>query len=413
MRVLLKNDSGFALVGTLFLLVMLTVLGVAAINTGTDQMMAGRATRESAKTFYAAEAGLNAILASWPATRYDTMVAEPGDSITIGPVTLENRASYVAVVQRVDDGAAASQIFAVRVTGRSPGGIFGQRRLRSMIRVRLSGMPTGLVFEKDLLISGNPLLSSCAGVHSNGSLEISGTLTVAGEVSAVGSVDVGGEIVDESGNPVEPASGAPPVEIPKLNPMAYCDEADYRLRDGWVVPTASPADSADAGEGVAYGWEWNSGDNIYKIKGDEALPGTMCVEGSVSIGDDMGTPLNPFSLTILAEGHVEISGNPFLEAAHSADLVVVGGGDLKLNGNSELGADNVSGTVYGGSQCEVSGTPKITGSVICYGDPDPAGVKDIVSENKINGDLTLIAACGGGSGVDVALLSNRAWTQVE
>ena len=205
----------------------------------------------------------------------------------------------------------------MRVTGRSPGGTFGQRRLRAVVTVGSSGPPS-LVFQVDLLITGNPNLTTCAGVHSNGSLQISGTLTVAGGVSAVGSVAVAGNLVDENGDPVTPESGAPAVEIPKLDPMSYCGEADYWLRDGWVVPTASPADSADAGAAVAHGWDWNSGDNIYVLKGAEALPGTMCVEGSVSTADDIGTPSTPFSLTILAEGHVEIAGNPYLTAAHSA-----------------------------------------------------------------------------------------------
>ena len=40
-RTPMRDESGFALIATLFLLVMLTILGVAALNTATDQMMAG------------------------------------------------------------------------------------------------------------------------------------------------------------------------------------------------------------------------------------------------------------------------------------------------------------------------------------------------------------------------------------
>ncbi len=166
----MRDESGFALIATLFLLVMLTILGVAALNTATDQMMAGRSARESAKTFYAADAGLNAIFASWASARSDTLVAEAGDSVTIGPVSLENRASYIAVLQRIDDGTASPQIFSVRVTGRSPGGIFGQRRLRAVVTVvTVASGATGLIFNADLLINGasfSVVPASARGFHA-------------------------------------------------------------------------------------------------------------------------------------------------------------------------------------------------------------------------------------------------------
>ena len=101
-----------------------------------------------------------------------------------------------------------------------------------------------------------------------------------------------------------------------------------------------------------------------------------------------------------------------MTADHPGGYLVVAGGDLKLNGDSEMGAENFAGTAYGGSQCEVSGKPKINGSLQCANKPDPSGVKNLVDENKISGDMILNTPCSGSSSSIVTAVFGRGWAQV-
>ncbi len=65
-------------------LVLLDAIAVASMMTTGHDRMTGRALRESAKAFYAAEAGANAIIAEWDQAGYDTLLAGPGDSLDLG-----------------------------------------------------------------------------------------------------------------------------------------------------------------------------------------------------------------------------------------------------------------------------------------------------------------------------------------
>ena len=92
------NREGFALLAILIVMILITVLGTAALNTASDQQMAGRAVRESAKTFYAAQAGLHQIVADWPAARYDTLMQTTGDSLMLGPLKAAQVMSIVLIL---------------------------------------------------------------------------------------------------------------------------------------------------------------------------------------------------------------------------------------------------------------------------------------------------------------------------
>ena len=407
------NREGFALLAILIVMILITVLGTAALNTASDQQMAGRAVRESAKTFYAAQAGLHQIVADWPTARYDTLMQTTGDSLMLGPVSVENGSSYTAVLRRVD-GYSDPMLYSVVVRGRSPGGSYGQKMLRTMLRMSVESTPEGVFFGADLDISGAPTITgSCADVHTNGDLSVpSDDVIIDGAVSASGSKQGDGVIHDSGGNPVDPEEGAAPQVIPYYDPLDYCGEADYTMRNGWVIPAASPGDSADAGNNEELGWVWDSGDNVYEYKDDTGTySGTMCAYGGVKIGNSPGSSGSPMPLTILAQGHVEISGDPFIDADHSGGVLIIAEGDLKLSGSPGL-SENFDGLVFGGAQCQISGNPQIRGTFICYGNSDPPGAKDVLSESSINGSPEITFDCaGGGGGISLEPFSGRAWSQ--
>ena len=127
------GEEGFVLPMVIFAMVLLIAIAVATLSTSADERMAGRALRESAKAFYAAEAGLNAAISGWDQAAYDTLLATPGDSLALSWQTLDNGSSYGAVVHRVD-GGSGTRLYTITVVGRGVGGLRGQRILRVILR---------------------------------------------------------------------------------------------------------------------------------------------------------------------------------------------------------------------------------------------------------------------------------------
>ena len=120
-----EDRRGFALATVLVLMVVLSSLTVFLLSSSGDMQRAGRAIRESARSFYAADAGVNAVLADWDSLRYDTLAPDPGDSADLGWTSLENGARYRPVLVRVDGGAAASVVHSVRILGQGKGAFGG------------------------------------------------------------------------------------------------------------------------------------------------------------------------------------------------------------------------------------------------------------------------------------------------
>ncbi len=136
-----RREAGLALPAVILVMVLVSALALASLMTTGDERAAGRALRESAKAFYAAEAGANALVANWDNASYDTLMAGPGDSLDLGWQTLENAASYKAVLTRVD-GGSGERMYAARVTGRGVGGLRGQRTVGVVLRWKTSSIAT-------------------------------------------------------------------------------------------------------------------------------------------------------------------------------------------------------------------------------------------------------------------------------
>ncbi len=118
-----RREDGFALAAVLFVLALLGVLSITSLVTTDDERRASVAMRESAKAFYAAEAGVSVVLASWDSLQYDTLMSNPGDSVDLGWQTVpENGTSYRALMRRV----SSKQLFSLGVQGRSGGAATSQ-----------------------------------------------------------------------------------------------------------------------------------------------------------------------------------------------------------------------------------------------------------------------------------------------
>ena len=101
-----ENRRGFALPIVLVLMMVLSTLTVFLLASSSDAQRSGRAIRESARSFYAADAGLNEVLSDWESQSYAGDAPNPGDSFDLDWETLQNGTRFRAVVTRVDGGSA-------------------------------------------------------------------------------------------------------------------------------------------------------------------------------------------------------------------------------------------------------------------------------------------------------------------
>ena len=136
-----RRDEGFALPTVILVMVLVSALALASLMTTGDERAAGRALRESAKAFYAAEAGANAVISDFDALSYDTLMSVPGDSADLGWQTLENGSSYGVMLRRVD-GGGGKPLYFVSVTGRGVGGLRGQRTIGVALRATTGSIAT-------------------------------------------------------------------------------------------------------------------------------------------------------------------------------------------------------------------------------------------------------------------------------
>jgi hypothetical protein len=252
----------------------------------------------------------------------------------------------------------------------------------------------GIATEGNLGVPGNPtILGPCGSLHSNGNLALGGSSTVAQFVSASGTIT--GDAQLPGGQPAPEISPAPPVDIPALNPMDHCGNADYRLRaDGWVLEVATGL-LYDARSTEKFGFKRAGSSPVLWDQAGAAFPGTFCVEGNVKVGGNPGTPGVPLPMSLIASGSIEISGNPYLSADDEDNIQFLAGGDLKLNGSPTVGTNNFSGLMYAGSQCQVSGDPTLGGQLMCDNKANPAGSINLFSDNQINGNPTITFDCDG------------------
>ena len=406
------REGGFALPIVIYGLILLGVIGVAAIQTSRDELLSAKAVSGSSQAFYAAEAGIHSAVSNWDAAAMDTLVAGPGDSLVGSWTTIENRCAYRLVYRRIDGGDTQTRIYSVESTGQSPG-LNGGRRRVGIIMKDVAAVAAALVFGGDAELSGNPTISgACSDIHSNGDLDIPGSteVEVGANVSSSGSASVGGDLEDADGDPVSPTSGAPEVPIPDLDPTDYCGEADY-IFTGQMGLKVSTSELRNLNSGTHWGWKWAGGK--YQTDNDNVEPGVYCMDNDVEVGNQLGSAGSPLAITFLTTASVTIPGDPYIVSAHSDSILIMAEGDVNLNGSPSGGDLNFEGLIYAGSQCEVSGTPALFGQLICKDDPNPAGSEDWVSANKISGDMELTYSCGGLlAGGQPVPIAGRMWNHV-
>jgi hypothetical protein len=131
----LRQESGFALAMAIFALVLLAAVVAGGYYSASQEFQIGRGMRSLTSSFYAGEAGIREVVNDWDPDVYFAL--EPGDTITLGPVTFEGGGSYSARVVRVGRGAdSLKRYFYIEAVGRPPGPNLGERRQAMVVRSR-------------------------------------------------------------------------------------------------------------------------------------------------------------------------------------------------------------------------------------------------------------------------------------
>lgn len=258
------------------------------------------------------------------------------------------------------------------------------------VDVRIGAAIPAVAVNGDLTISGNPsILGPCGSAHANGTITVTGNATVQTGISATGTVV--GAVSDTSGAALVPTNGARELDIPNLDPLDYCGDADYILREnGWLVRTSVP-DSVYAGGGPQNGWRLTSTSPVQWVtSGPSASAGTYCAYGNVRIT----TNLNG-DYTFLATGSVRFTGTPHISSAHPDGILIMSGGDVVMTG-TPLGGDAYDGMVYAQSQCLVSGNLTASIQLLCNDQLENPGANNLVPVSTISGNATITFDCTGG-----------------
>lgn len=262
-----------------------------------------------------------------------------------------------------------------------------------------------------LQISGNPNIDGqCGGIHANGSIEVAGDTTVAQDVSATQGIQ--GENKITAGGSVN--GNADAVGVPPINPADYRQYADYILASDGKVYDKNNNVVANTNSAPWHGWEktgTNHGIASWQMPDDNTINQvTLYVEGDVDISGNPYQNSGTWEISIIAERSIRLQGNPTLTpnatgVSYSgySNLLMLAGGDIQISGNplqSGVGGNTLEGFIAAGEQIDISGVPVLQGAVIAENKQTDANHLDLVSFNKISGDLNITAnACGGSSTV--------------
>lgn len=304
------NRRGTALPMVIVVLVILGVISVAALRTTDDARHAAHGVRENTRAFYAAEAGIEALAASWASQQYDTLLAAPGDSLDLGWQTIpQNGANYHAVIHRVDDGT--EQVFSVVVEGRSASGRGGSQDLAVQI-AKFPLFPQGVIGRNSVSTSGNGHIFGSVG--TNGNVTLSGSSQIFGDASAGGTVNNPGNVTGTV------TQGAPPISIPD------------------VACPAGPYGPAPTGSGVNF----NSGNGNIGLTGSgnkTFVTGTYYYHDVIKDGDgELVVPVGNV-VEIYIDGMIHFDGGGFNNAGGDPGNLRLYGCDNNtsnwvMNGNS-------------------------------------------------------------------------------
>jgi hypothetical protein len=242
----------------------------------------------------------------------------------------------------------------------------------------------------DLTVDGNADITGVNGsIHSNKYLDLGGSSIIAGDATSCNGGNIDPDCV---GGTVDTA--APTVDIPDINLTTMQGLRDQAKADGKAVYElmANGKIYKDGGVvspgGEYHGWSMTGGEWVLSsTKAD--LDGMFYVSGDVILmGGKEG-----ISMTVLAEGNVDMSGNGDFTSYYE-NLFLVSLHDIKLSGTPQQTGD--LGIVLAREQVETVGNVFIRGTILAA-DLDNASnyvestivASDIIEKSLITGNFDI------------------------
>jgi hypothetical protein len=272
---------------------------------------------------------------------------------------------------------------------------FGPRGTTTVLEQMLTpiAMPAILV-NGDLLLGGNAeIIGTQGSVHANGNLQIGSGVTVAQNATASGTITAasgwhaGGL---ESGS-------QPRIPSPDIHASTYFNEADFVLQaNGQITNKAGSSIYCNAGTNqdacrnvtppggnAPFGWTFGSG--TWDLSQPSANSATYYARSDVRVSGSPGSNATPILLTIIAEGNIEITGNPDLRPEPASVLQFVTDKDLRIAGTLSV-PPVFEGRILVREQISISGNPTLAGQLIVQNVPS---VSTLVTANSVTGSASL------------------------
>lgn len=377
-------EKGAALITSIFVLLLITVLGMALTFVANTSLIVSNNDRQSAQAFYIAQAGAShakAIFEKTSASNYNGILAagnaasNSGDELSVQPAGYSGPA-FVAIPQAgVAFGAGNYKVYVKDDINAPPStsdtngkvivtavGTGADGSTASVEMILTTTFMPGLLANGKATIYGNINIDGAGGaMHANGAAVVTGNVCATKYINSSTTVTVSGFL-----NCGTVSGGQPIVNPPVYNlPTDFLPLATYVLgSDGRVYNGAGYAGHINPLASGWGGWTWNGTKKLWTSPSFGAIPaGTYYGEGSNIYLFGNGAP----NVTLIAEGFIETFGN-FSISPYLPGYTLVSGNDIYLTGNG--GNPSNPGLIYAASQI------KLYGNLTYYGPLVAANLND-------------------------------------
>ncbi len=390
------NESGAALITSIFAMLLITVLGFALISAGILAQNISTNAREQTEAYYISEAGLTHatnLLIYANTTEFNSIlqagdgIANTGDELSTRPLSLTpipaagiifGNGKYVAKVG--DDPADAdgdpNKDSNGRIVVTSTGYGKNGATVTTESIVGIFGVPA-IIVDGNVNFSGSTQLrGTMGGIHANGTLDLGGNPCADGLFSATGTIPGANKLNSGPGcsDPgfSQPFRDAVPVPSWDIRSSFY-NRADYVLgaigsKKGKVYNSSGTmiADTSLTLNkwviSIGQEFTWNPSSGLWSTSSSTLPSATYYSEGNLEITNSFGSESSPAAVTLIAEGYIELKKTSVL-IPKLENYGIMAGTDLMLSTKVASGSGAQS-IFYAGHQIDISGTSSIAGVLI-------------------------------------------------
>jgi hypothetical protein len=217
---------------------------------------------------------------------------------------------------------------------------------------------------------------ACGNIHSNDELRVTSKASVAGRATATNYFEkskdatIGGIY----------GKGFQKKKIPTIDPAAFLADAKLKLPANEIYQLNSKGEIRDGKDKLiakmkngeehpTLGWKFETPTAEYRwVHHDDKsyLPGAYYVEGNTRIAQSPGTNDNPWSVTLIAKGKIDVvSGSAPTLKPHLPGTLFVAGGDITFRGGGGTFAVKAPGLIAAHGKIDsTAGALKLLGAMI-------------------------------------------------